>query len=301
MTVSYCITLYNKEAYIAATLASVIVEWRQTGGEIIIYDDCSTDGSRRLVEPFAARGAVRVIAGERNIGLVLATDRLIREARAPHLKLVDADDRLLPGSTAYLRDALDRLGADLICGRIVSQAEAARRTPRDDMAVVVSDAIRRFLRGMPCNVSAMLLRTAAAKAALALPDDVRIPQDLVLGLRLARRGRVALTERVIATAPDAGGDHLSRQVARMYGEFCRVIDGELADLNSASDAAYAVRRNARRCRHYFRREASGMLELRERLWLDLQAVAPWRSIAASRRALRRIEALYRRDIDRVLK
>jgi glycosyltransferase involved in cell wall biosynthesis len=304
MSVSYCITLYNKEAYVAATLEAVLAECRQTGGDIIVYDDCSTDGSLGLAETFAARGPVRIIGGDCNIGLVSATDRLIREASAPYLKLVDADDLLRTGSTAFLRDALDRLAADLIYGKIMSQAEAALWPPTRDLAAEVHPvprAFRAFLTRIEFNVSSALLRTAAAKAALPLPGDVRIPQDLVLGLRLARRGRVARTDRLIATSPDVSAGRLSRQMARMYADYCRIIEGELAPWGSTTDAAFAARRNARRCLHYFRRAAPGSLRSRDRLWLTLQAVSPpWQSITASRNALQHIDTLYRRDVDRVL-
>jgi glycosyltransferase involved in cell wall biosynthesis len=305
VTVSYCVTLYNKATYVAATLAAVVAEWRQTGGEVVVYDDCSTDGSPQLVEAFAAQAPVRFIRGDRNVGLVLATDRLIREAAEPYLKLVDADDLLRPGSTVHLRDALERLDADLAYGLIRSRAQAAAWSPELDAAadaVPVPDAFRHFLTRVPFNVSSALFRTAAANAVLPMPADVRIPQDLILGLRLARRGLVVATGRLIAVAPDDSGGRLSRQMARMYAEYCRIIEREFAQGGAASDAAYATRRNARRCLHYFRREAAGTLGVGERLWLAAQTIAPpWRSIAASRRALQHIEARYRRDVGRVLR
>jgi glycosyltransferase involved in cell wall biosynthesis len=304
MTVSYCITLYNKEIYVTETLRAVLAEYRQTGGEIIVYDDCSTDSSLRLVNAFATHAPVRVIAGEPNIGVVLATDRLIREANAPYLKLVDADDVLRPGSTVYLRDALDSLAADMIYGKTVSQAEAALWPTTHDAAAeifLVPGAFRVFLRLIEFNVSSTLSRTSAAKATLPLPSNVRLAQDLILGLRLARHGRIAATNRLIAVAPDTSVGRLSRQVARMYADFCRIIDGELALGASATDATSAARRNARRCLRYFRRYAPGSLRSYERFWLISQAVAPpWQSIEASRRTLRRIDTLYQRDVGRVL-
>jgi glycosyltransferase involved in cell wall biosynthesis len=304
MSVSYCITLFNKEAYISATLETVLAEWRQTGGEIIVYDDCSTDGSLGLAEVFTTYGLVRIIRGSQNVGLMQATDRLIREANEPYLKLVDADDLLRSGSTVFLREALDRSGADLIYGKNVPQGEVARWSSAQELEPEVhsvAHAFRAFLTRIEFNVSSALFRTAAAKAALPFPDNVRIPQDLVLGLRLARQGQIAKTDRLIAIAPDISTGRLSRQTARMYADFCRIIDGELEHWNSATDAAFAARRNARRCLRYFRRFAPGSLRSRDRLWLTLQTIAPgWRSTKASRKALRQIDTIYRRDIDRVL-
>jgi glycosyltransferase involved in cell wall biosynthesis len=304
MTVSYCVTLYNKAEYIATTLAAILSEHRQTGGEIIVYDDCSTDASYEIVEPFAAEGGLRLIRGERNIGLMLATDRLISEARAPYLKLVDADDVLQPGSTAYLRNALRQFSGVIAYGKVLRQSFAKNLSPEGDSATqvrVVPHAFRYFLTRLPFNVSSSLLETAAAKAVLPLPGDVRIPQDLVLGLRLARRGKVVETPRLIAVAPDAPEGHLSRQLAKIYGESCRIIEEELGAWGSVRDAAFATRRNARRCSHYFRREAPALLGPQDRLWLKLKSVAPpWQSIASSRKALSHMHTLYRRDEDRML-
>lgn len=49
MTVSYLITLYNKEQFIGAVLDSVLAEQATTGGEIIVYDDASTHRSPVIV------------------------------------------------------------------------------------------------------------------------------------------------------------------------------------------------------------------------------------------------------------
>ena len=49
MTVSYLITLYNKEHFIGPVMDSALAEHMQTRGEITVYDDCSTDRSPQIV------------------------------------------------------------------------------------------------------------------------------------------------------------------------------------------------------------------------------------------------------------
>jgi glycosyltransferase involved in cell wall biosynthesis len=108
MTVSYLIiTLYNKEQFIGGVMDSVLAEHAQTGGEIIVYDDCSTDRSpetvkERIVAHSARAACVRIFRGDENRGVSVATNRLIETATPPYIRLVDADDLLVPGSTGRL-------------------------------------------------------------------------------------------------------------------------------------------------------------------------------------------------------
>lgn len=95
--VSIIIPLYNKEAYIAATLESAL---RQTYGalEVVVVDDGSTDGSaavvaRRMEGP---RGeAVRLVRQE-NRGLAAARNAAIAAAEGHYVVPLDADDLLEP-------------------------------------------------------------------------------------------------------------------------------------------------------------------------------------------------------------
>jgi hypothetical protein len=94
------IPCFNYESYLEDAVRSVL---QQAGvdTEIIIVDDCSTDGSLRLAQRLAeSDGRVTVLANEENRGPVDTFNRGLEETRGQYLVRLDADDLLTPGSLA---------------------------------------------------------------------------------------------------------------------------------------------------------------------------------------------------------
>lgn len=61
--------------------------------EMIIIDDCSTDGTLELARQFAAREPrIRVLHNETNQGVAITRNRGIGEAKGPYIALLDGDD-----------------------------------------------------------------------------------------------------------------------------------------------------------------------------------------------------------------
>lgn len=95
-TVSIVMPLYNAEEYIAEAVESVLAQsfgdW-----ELIIVDDCSTDGSRGLAESFA-QGDLRisVYVNERNSGAAATRTAGLQYVTGRYLAFLDADDVWLP-------------------------------------------------------------------------------------------------------------------------------------------------------------------------------------------------------------
>ena len=302
MTVSYCIPLYNKERYIAAVLEAALAERAQTGGEILVYDDCSTDASAEIAAGIAAQAPITLIRGSQNCGVFEATNRLVARAGQPYLRLVDADDRIIDGSTAYLRALLDRheaLLAQGICG-----SEDAEPAPQDFGAAetrIEEQPVRPLLRNIDFNLSASLMPTAAARAVLPLPGALRIGQDFCVSLRLAKRGRLVRSAAIVTLQPVETGNRLSRKLAAMYRDLCLIVAEELQGGIGPQDAAYAVRRQAARCTRYFRREAPGRLGLADRAFLlRCRLGTALEPVALQAARLQRIAGLFGRDAQRVL-
>lgn len=91
---SVIVPVFNVEKYLDRCVASIC---RQSVGamEIILVDDASTDGSRRLCEAWARRDRrIRLVMQERNSGLSAARNAGLACARGVYLTFVDADDEL---------------------------------------------------------------------------------------------------------------------------------------------------------------------------------------------------------------
>lgn len=301
MTVSYCITLFNKEHYIASVLEAAFAEREATGGEVLLYDDASTDQSLVIAEKIAARAPLRLLRGRRNIGVFAATNILLSGATCSFLRIIDGDDVITRGSTQHLLAVLRQHNAILVHGAAASFDKAVAADFNAFRTVVERDPFREGLRALRYNLSATLISTAAAKAILPLPEELRISQDLCVALRLAKLGKFVATNVVVSLSPFETANRLSRKLAAMYRDTCLIIAMELERGSKPSDAAFAVRRNAARCLKYFRREAPRQLNIADKLFLTRCSLANMaESIETQCSRLRAIARLYARDETRIL-
>jgi glycosyltransferase involved in cell wall biosynthesis len=104
--ISVAMSVYNGERFLAEAIESVL---GQTFAdlEFLIVDDGSTDGSRAMIEAYAAKDArIRPILRE-NRGLIASLNQMLDEARAPLVARMDADDVCLPERLAQQVAFLD--------------------------------------------------------------------------------------------------------------------------------------------------------------------------------------------------
>lgn len=92
LTVSVIIPNYNNEKYLNKCIDSVLAQTFPIQ-EVIIYDDCSTDGSKEILKEYESRDSrVRVIYGEVNVGVSVARDTAIKATSTDYVCMLDADD-----------------------------------------------------------------------------------------------------------------------------------------------------------------------------------------------------------------
>ena len=98
-TVSLVILNYNREAYLAEAIASVLAQ-TYADFELLIWDDGSTDRSLEIAQDYAQRDRrVRVVAAAHQGGCVAkARKRAIAQTQGTYLGWVDSDDRLSPSA-----------------------------------------------------------------------------------------------------------------------------------------------------------------------------------------------------------
>jgi glycosyltransferase involved in cell wall biosynthesis len=132
--------------------------------ELIVVDDCSTDGSLAVARSYAD-DRVRVLVNPSNLGAPANWDRSLREARGKYVKLLHGDDLLYPACLENQVHALEAApDAVLAASRRDIIDSAGRVLLRErgltGMAGVVAGpvAIRRAVRsgtnplGEPCAV-----------------------------------------------------------------------------------------------------------------------------------------------------
>lgn len=102
LLISVVINNYNYARFVAQAVESALAQ-RYPHKEILVVDDGSTDNSREVLEPYAARG-VRLIFKE-NGGQASAFNRGFQEARGEVIAFLDADDYWHPDLLETLANA----------------------------------------------------------------------------------------------------------------------------------------------------------------------------------------------------
>lgn len=94
MKVSVLVMTYNHEKFISRALESVAMQETNFEFEILISEDCSTDGTREIVLDFekAHPNKVRLLLSEQNIHSNEIVVRGIQAARGQFIALLDGDD-----------------------------------------------------------------------------------------------------------------------------------------------------------------------------------------------------------------
>src|SRR5215831_18201292 len=115
LRVSVCIPTYNGAAFLAETLASAVAQTFEDF-EVIVVDDCSTDGSAEIAEGFARSDSrVRVVRNTQRAGSGAAVARAyVAQSRGEWIKPLNQDDLMTPDCLTRMLEASVR-GPLVIC------------------------------------------------------------------------------------------------------------------------------------------------------------------------------------------
>lgn len=96
--VSVCVVTYNHEKYIRQCLQSIVEQKTDFRFEVIVGEDCSTDGTRAIVLEFAEKypDIVRPVFYEKNVGATQNYLTVLRLAAGELICNCDGDDYWLP-------------------------------------------------------------------------------------------------------------------------------------------------------------------------------------------------------------
>ena len=102
--VSIIITNYNYKKYLLRCIRSCLAQ-KNVGVEIILIDDCSTDGSLKLLNPF--KNDIKIIKNRRNLGVAASANIGFEASRSQFVIRVDADDFVSPDMCSYMERYLE--------------------------------------------------------------------------------------------------------------------------------------------------------------------------------------------------
>lgn len=121
--ISVLVCTYNQEKYLAQALDSVLMQQCHEPFEILIGDDCSTDGTGKIADEYQSRypEKVKVIRPKKNMGASQNFIRLAKEAKGDFLSICDGDDYWLREDV--LQKQLDVFRANPDVGMVCAKAK----------------------------------------------------------------------------------------------------------------------------------------------------------------------------------
>jgi succinoglycan biosynthesis protein ExoO len=252
--VSVIIPAYNAEAFIDRAVASAL-EQTLSPREVIVIDDCSSDGTGELLK-VAAQGneIIKVITLARNGGPSVARNAGIEAAQGDWIAILDADDAFAPDRLAMLVPFAVETGADFVADDLAYYDAVAgcitgngmgRNTVLPDGSIRLHDFLAHNLadgRGLDWGLLKPIFRRDTLMklgitydTEMAHGEDFRFVVDLLLSganFRILRQPLYLYTQRQGAASKRASG---WTRTTIAYGKLAHAAQVLAQDPRIASD------------------------------------------------------------------
>lgn len=203
--VSICCITYNQEGLIVDAIESFLMQRTTFPIEILIGEDCSTDGTEKIVREYERLypGKVRLFVSEQNIGGMRNLQNLIKNVKGRYIALCEGDDYWLnPDKLQKQVDVLEQSAERMMCfhgAKVVN----ARKIP-------LGKIIRPFNEEHQCTTEE-IIRIAGSgiptpsklyrRKALENPPDWYLNAhvgDMASDLLLASKGKVIYIDEIMS-------------------------------------------------------------------------------------------------------
>jgi glycosyltransferase involved in cell wall biosynthesis len=91
---SVAIITFNHAEFIAKALDSVLMQLTSFDYEIIVGDDCSTDGTREIIQTYQQRWPAKIttVFREKNVGMMRNFKETVEQCTGNYIALLEGDD-----------------------------------------------------------------------------------------------------------------------------------------------------------------------------------------------------------------
>lgn len=117
---SILMPVYNSEKYLRRAIDSVLNQTCQDF-ELIVVDDCSTDGSPAILSTYKSNSHIVVTKTERNAGVANARNKGMQLVTGQYLTFVDSDDYVESTLLERVKRVIDSTQAQLVKYSVVEQ------------------------------------------------------------------------------------------------------------------------------------------------------------------------------------
>lgn len=249
MTTSVVITSYNCVGYIERAIKSVFEQELKT--EVIVVDDCSTDGTWELLNKLAKDGSFKLLRTEHNSGPSAVRNLGIKDATGDYINFLDGDDYLLSDKLSkeigLLQDNSEAVG--VFCDSKLEKLDGISSVTLKQVSLIPQpgeDFLAHLLKTNCIALHAALIKTSAAKKVM-FDESLRRAEDYDFWLRITMEygPLLYLDEPLVVYRKIKGG--LSSQVIKTINDNIIVLDKispsslndlQLANLKSQKDGLF---------------------------------------------------------------
>ena len=245
--VSIICTVFNKEPWLKKTIDSFLAQKTEFLFEIILVDDASTDGSRKIIADYQAShpDLIRAFYQDENLGIAKTWVTICKEARGKYIARCDGDDFWI--DPLKLQKQVDLLASKPDCkwsntdfdiydehGNFVSKAGFANQTiPLADTYEKML-ATRGFTMASTWLVDRDLMIEVNQELDLTTSDDT-----FNLQLELFQRTSLAyLNEATVAYTINQGSDSRPCDFRKLERRFHKLLQTQLTYLDKYPNADF---------------------------------------------------------------
>ena len=234
--VSVILPVYNREASIERAVRSVLAQTYRPL-ELIVVDDGSTDGTRRLLDAF---GPAITVVTQQHAGPYAARNLGMRHARGELIAFADSDDAWLPRRLAAQVPLMQRPEVGLVFGdtvHVTAAHDGAARTGLTSFRVAPPRRGRVAGQFAWCNfvpTCTVLVRRGCLEEIGGFPESSAISSDYLTWFRIAVRHELDYAdEPLVEYTVHAEG--ISYDLGRAIAARITLFSGELERTHDPDD------------------------------------------------------------------
>lgn len=186
---------WNCGKYVAETIRSVQAQTYQNW-EMIIVDDCSTDGSENVIAPLMAEdGRIRLLKNPKNSGAAVSRNYALREAKGRWIAYLDSDDLWAPKKLEKQLKFMDKEGCSFSYTEYKEIDDSSKET-----GVMISGPKRVSKLGMFafCWPGCLTVMYDREKIGLVQIEDIKKNNDYAMWLKVCKKASCHMLRKPLA-------------------------------------------------------------------------------------------------------
>jgi len=223
---------YNAEKFIAEAIESILNQTFRDF-EFVIIDDCSTDGTAKIIQKFAAKDSrIVFLQNEQNLKISKTLNRGIVIAKGKYIARMDADDWSYPNRLQKQFDFMEKNPEIGISGGAVDICDE-KMTIAGRRNYNLSDSCirKKIFRYNPFAHPAIIIRKDILQKSGLYDDDFNLAEDYELYFRIGKYAKFANLEDILLKYRFFSGSSTGKSTKKMELATIKARNKHLSEYN----------------------------------------------------------------------